>query len=117
MKMDSVDQLRSADGANISGIIENAEWLPHMFSPAGDSLVFVRVPQHVRDAHPFLNGEALDGLDRVTLAYEAVRQAAQSLDPLPLHFIFHTALCGSTLLAKALEADRDASLVQCNMME
>ncbi len=73
-----------------------------MFSPAGDSLVFVRVPQEVRDQHPFLNGDALNGLERATLPFEAVRRAAQSRDCVPLHWIFHTAFCGSTLLAKAL---------------
>ena len=102
--MDSVDQHPSVEAANVLKIVADPEWLPHMFSPAGDSLVFVRVPQDVRDAHPFLNGEALHGLDRVTLSYEAVREAARSLDTVPMHFVFHTALCGSTLLAKALEA-------------
>ena len=104
MNVDSVLQLRSADAASISRIVANAEWLPHMFSPAGNSLVFVRVPREVRDAHPFLNGEALEGLDRIALPFEGVRQAAKALECLPLHFVFHTALCGSTLLAKALEA-------------
>jgi hypothetical protein len=104
MNMDGVRQLRGADVATICGIVKDAEWLPHMFSPAGDSLVFVRVPANVRDAHPFLNNEGLDGLDRIALPFDAVREAARALDQASIHFVFHTALCGSTLLVKALEA-------------
>jgi len=100
--------LPGGEAAKVSGVVQNAEWLPHTFDTMGDSLVFVRVPQDVRDAIPFLNGKALDRLERIALPFASVAREVQSIERVPLNFIFHTALCGSTLLVKALEATGSA---------
>ena len=109
--MTGVRRFSGTVAAGITDIVEDPEWVPHTFNPAGDTLIFVRVPREVREANPFLDGALLEALDRVSLPYEAVQQV-QLPDLVHAHFVFHTALCGSTLLAKALGAVGNASVLK-----
>jgi len=111
MSMTGVRRFSGTVAAGITDIVEDPEWVPHTFNPAGDTLIFVRVPREVREANPFLDGALLEALDRVSLPYEAVQQV-QLPDLVHAHFVFHTALCGSTLLAKALGAVGNASVLK-----
>ena len=79
-------------------------WLPHTYDVGGSMLTFVQVPRESRPQLMFLSDEHLK-TDFPKLAFSAsdVAAAAREARQAPLHFIFHTALCGSTLMLKALE--------------
>ena len=90
-------------------IVEDPEWIPHTFNTDGDQIMFLKVPSEQRRSAPFLSAEWLTDCSRNALSWEAVDQASQRLSVVPIHFIFHTAFCGSTLLVRALDATRAAS--------
>jgi hypothetical protein len=84
-------------------VVRNPEWLPHAYDPDG-TLTFVDVPRDARSELMFLFDEHYAGRFRKA-GFPAAAVAAE-LDPAvraPLHFIFHTSFCGSSLLARALE--------------
>ncbi len=91
------------DPARAAEILSDPHWLPHSFNPAGDALVFVQVSDELRKSAAFLDGEAVRPLEKAVIPTDWVQDATGSLDAAPVHFIFHTALCGSTMLVRALE--------------
>lgn len=78
------------------------EWLPHRIDPAAGMLQFLHIPRSDLAAPQFL-------ADRTpaTAADEAFlplgRLAGVEPETGPLHFVFHTAFCRSTLLVRALD--------------
>jgi hypothetical protein len=101
--------LGGPDRGRTERIVADCAWLPHSFNPAGDALVFVRVSEELRRSAAFLDGAEVRSLEKVVLPFKWVQEAALSLPSLPLHFIFHTALCGSTILIRALEETGSAA--------
>ncbi|MEP6784398.1 MAG: hypothetical protein ABI898_01510 [Sphingomonadales bacterium] len=88
--------------SNIDHIVHNAEWLAHRYDPGHDSVHFLHVPREERIRATFLTDEYLEN----TGAPVVIRRSdARSLapEPAPLHFVFHSAFCLSTLLARAFE--------------
>jgi len=85
------------------------EWLAHRYDPEHDAVHFTRADRATRRAAPFLTDEHLTG-DTLpvgrTEALGAVPAAA------PIHFIFHSAYCCSTLLATALDLPGTASTLK-----
>lgn len=93
----------------LHGIIKDPTWLPHTFNSEGDQILFIRVSTERRNSVPFLSGDWLRDCERVALPAVNVRQSLKHGTFVPLHFIFHTAFCGSTLLVRALDASRAAT--------
>jgi hypothetical protein len=91
-------------------------WLPHGFEPASDTLRFVRLGRAARRAPPFLDGRRIGPeLERATAPIEAL--AFAPADGTRCHFIFHSAFCGSTLLARALDIEgRSLALKEPNIL-
>lgn len=84
-----------------SDIESNPEWIPHALNMETRSVEFLRVPEERYSAPGFLFEYApTDPADRRSLSFDQVIE--MKVEVLPLHFIFHTAFCRSTLLARAL---------------
>lgn len=84
-------------------VARDPDWLPHTYDAGGESLIFVRLPRQARHDLMFLSEEHFQSrFPKSTFPKAAV---APEIDPAaraPIHFIFHTSFCGSTLLARAL---------------
>jgi hypothetical protein len=88
--------------ASISQIIGDAEWLAHRYDPGHDAFHFRRVARPARTVIPFLTDEHLDGPGEPMILRRSDCIAALP-EAAPLHFIFHSAYCASTMLAQALD--------------
>lgn len=81
--------------------LADAEWLVHRYVESDDAFRFIHLPRGEHASHPFLIDSELG------VRPTAPDVPAQSLIDQPrgrLHFLFHSAFCGSTLLARALSA-------------
>ncbi|WP_260581726.1 hypothetical protein [Sphingopyxis sp. PET50] len=85
-----------------AAIVRDAEWLAHRYDPDHDAFHFRRVARAERAAIPFLTDEHLGGPGEPVVLRRADCAPVQS-GGAPLHFLFHSAYCASTMLAQALD--------------
>lgn len=87
---------------DLSTIIADPKWLPHRYDAQGDRVQFVRLARADHRAVPFLaNYQPPSAGDSVWVDGRLLREA--SIESGPVHFIFHSAFCRSTLLSTALD--------------
>lgn len=85
-----------------AALLSDADWLAHRYDPQHDAIHFLNVPREMRAAVPFLTDAELP-LDRRSLVVARRDLGAATASGRPLQFIFHSAYCGSTVLANALD--------------
>ena len=83
-------------------IADNPEWLLHRYDARAHRFLFIHVPVARMRSEAFL-ADIEPMSDGSSLWVEASELAHGSYQTVPLHFVFHTAFCRSTLLVKALD--------------
>lgn len=84
-----------------STLLSEAEWLAHRYVEGADAFRFVRVPRADHAALPFLSDDCV--ADREVGGDVPADQCLGLPGDAPLHFLFHSAFCGSTMLTRALD--------------
>ena len=80
------------------------DWLPHTYDVGGANLTSVQVPRSARSDLVFLSDRHFSGnFPKATFPAGALAAEVAKAEQAPIHFIFHSSHCCSTLLGKALE--------------
>ncbi|AVA15176.1 hypothetical protein MNQ96_00975 [Sphingopyxis granuli] len=79
-------------------------WLAHRYDRAGDAVRYRHVPRARHGEGPFLTDELVGAAPEVDWP-RARAVAAARLASGPIHFLFHSAFCASTLLTRALDIE------------
>ena len=87
--------------------LRDPEWLAHRYDSNHDAFHFRRVPRDIRREVPFLTDMHL-GEEAAPLVLSRTA-SRESVEPAPVHFLFHSAYCASTMLVQAIDQPGIAS--------
>lgn len=100
------------DMVSVREVALDPEWLPHTYDVEGSSLTFIRVPRSARSELVFLSDRHFaDKFEKAAFPRTALASEAAGAEQGPIHFVFHSSHCCSTLLGKALEIEGRSTLL------
>lgn len=85
-------------------LIADPAWFPCALDAEQDRIDFVRAGRPMLAREAFLDERAFGGLSQVRASLSELLSRSASIRTQPAAFIFHSAFCCSTLLARALDA-------------
>ncbi|GAB5487820.1 MAG: hypothetical protein Pars2KO_13900 [Parasphingorhabdus sp.] len=89
---------------NLAEIINDASYLAHRYDEMTDAFRLLPVPRDVHRQCTFITDEHLPDIENFSL-HRRLELQAHNPETAPVHFIFHSAYCCSTMMARAFDIE------------
>lgn len=92
-----------ASSPDLTALIRSPEWLAHRYDEQHDAFHFRAITRDVHASVPFLSDQHLGTAEPLAVSRDDVEAALVDMPRTPLHFLFHSAYCASTMLVRLFD--------------